>query len=71
MTRWLRFCLPLACCMGFALAAPAAVRAQEETTESTEGSEGGSSKGDPLYGYIGTAVLASVAIFAICKSARR
>jgi hypothetical protein len=42
-------------------------RAQDEAPS---GEEGGS-KGDPLYGYIATGVLGCLAVFAICKSARR
>jgi hypothetical protein len=29
------------------------------------------SKGDPMYGYVGTAFLCSFVLFAVCKSARR
>jgi hypothetical protein len=32
---------------------------------------GEESKGDPLYGYVGTAFLAFGAMFVVCKSARR
>lgn len=72
MTRLLRPLLPAALLLGLALAAPPpAVLAQEENAESTDNAEGGTSKGDPLYGYIGTGLLAAVAIFAVCKSARR
>jgi hypothetical protein len=35
------------------------------------GEEGGGSSGDPLYGYVGTAFFAALAMFAVCKSARR
>jgi hypothetical protein len=33
--------------------------------------EGESGKGDPLYGYVGTAFIAALALFIVCKSARR
>jgi LPXTG-motif cell wall-anchored protein len=33
--------------------------------------EGTGSSGNPLYGYMGTAVLAAGAIFVLCKSSRR
>lgn len=50
---------------GLAPALPAA-RAQDEGVPVE-----GESKGDPLYGYVGTAFLAAGALFVLCKSARR
>jgi hypothetical protein len=49
----------------FAPALPAA-RAQDEEVPVE-----GESKGEPLYGYVGTAFLAAGALFVLCKSARR
>jgi hypothetical protein len=49
----------------FCLAAPAAM-AQEEV-----GEEVGESTGNPLYAYLGAAVLGSASIFVLCKSSRR
>lgn len=43
-------------------------RAQEE---GAEGAPSGESSGNPLYGYLGVAVLGSLAVFALCKTARR
>lgn len=48
------------------VAAPTA-RAQGEDPQPVEET----SKGQPLYGYVGTAFLLAGIIFAICKSARR
>lgn len=36
-----------------------------------EGGGGEQSSGDPLWGYVGTALLCAGALFVICKSARR
>jgi hypothetical protein len=60
------FPLTLLFALGLFSGAPLA-RAQDEAPAEAEGGSGG----QPLYGYIGTALLASVAIFAICKSSRR
>jgi hypothetical protein len=58
---------PLALLMALGLCAGSpSARAQEEAVPSEEGG-----KGDPLYGYIATGVLAGLAIFAVCKSSRR
>jgi hypothetical protein len=51
---------------GLGLAAPAATRAQDEGEFVEE-----ESRGEPLYGYVGTAFLAAGAMFVLCKSARR
>jgi hypothetical protein len=60
--------LALALTLGLALTpAPARAQAPEPPAEA----EGGESKGDPLYGYVGTAFIAALALFIVCKSARR
>jgi hypothetical protein len=65
-------------CLGLSLglAAPAvwdltpqAVAQEELPPEGEGGGEGGSGK--PIYGYLTTALLGGIAIFALCKSARR
>ena len=66
MTRVLRPLASLALLLGLALA-PAPAPAQEPEPPA----EGGESKGEPLYGYIGTAFLAAGTIFVLCKSSRR
>jgi hypothetical protein len=66
MTRLARSLAPLALVLGLALA-PAPARAQEEAPAEAEGE----SKGDPLYGYVGTAFLAAGVMFVLCKSSRR
>jgi hypothetical protein len=58
----------LALTLGLAFtAAPARAQMPEPPAEA----EGDSSKGDPLYGYVGTAFIAALALFIVCKSARR
>jgi hypothetical protein len=70
MNRIGRSLATLALCLGVGLALPPApAHAQEPPAE--PGAEGGESKGDPLYGYVGTAFLCSFALFVVCKSARR
>jgi len=44
-------------------------QAPEATPPAGEATE--ESSGDPLYGYVGTAFFAALAVFAICKSSRR
>lgn len=56
----------LAATFGLAVA-PMPVSAQEPAAEGTEGE----STGRPLDGYIGTAILAFLALFVVGKSARR
>jgi hypothetical protein len=48
---------------------PCAARAQAPADAPPAEEEG--SSGDPLYGYIGTAAFAALAVFAVCKSSRR
>jgi hypothetical protein len=49
---------------------PCSARAQAPGDAPPAGEEEASS-GDPLYGYIGTAFFAALAVFAVCKSSRR
>jgi hypothetical protein len=65
MTLLTRRLLPIVLLLaGFGWIAPAA-RAQDEIPVE------GESKGEPLYGYVGTAFLAAGALFVLCKTARR
>jgi hypothetical protein len=70
MSRLIRPLSVLALLVGLGLM-PASVRGQgpNDTIATEPAAE--ESAGDPLYAYIGTALLASGAIFIVCKSARR
>lgn len=71
MTRRFRWLSPLALTLGLTLLLPPGpARAQEPTAPAEAGAEE-ESKGDPLYGYVGTAFLAAGIMFVLCKSARR
>jgi len=77
MTRWLRHLAPLALVGGLSLL-PAAAIAQQPADNKEKGffdvggnEEPTNSEGEPLYGYLATALLGAGAIFAVCKSARR
>lgn len=69
MIRLSRACVALLLAATFSLAIPPAPAAAQEPPPA-EGAEGESS-GRPLDGYIGTAVLAFLALFIVGKSARR
>lgn len=63
----------LALALGFL---PALARAQgtpppNQGAEFNQEAPAEEAKGDPLYGYVGTAFLAFGAMFVVCKSARR
>lgn len=62
-----RLIRPLAFAVALALPA-ASARAQDADPNAPPGTE---SEGNPVPGYIATAVLACGAIFVLCKSARR
>jgi len=73
MSPLTRLIAALTLLLGLSLIAPPA-RAQgpnDTIAQEADAGQEGESKGDPLYGYIGTAILASVVLFAVCKSARR
>jgi hypothetical protein len=60
--------------LGFALGLwllPATSRAQGANETWVAPEEEKPSEGDPVFAYIGTGLLASGAIFGVCKSARR
>ncbi len=69
MTRILRF-LAIPTVLLALVAAPEPVRAQSPGQEApVEG--GGGESGNPLYGYLGVGVIGALAVFILCKSARR
>ena len=67
MTRISRTCVALFLATTFSLAVPPAPVAAQEPAPA----EGDGTAGRPLDGYIGTAVLAFLALFIVAKSARR
>jgi hypothetical protein len=71
MSRRTRLLAPLALAWTLTLAPPPSpALAQNPAAEPAGGGEA-ESKGRPLDGYIFTALLASLAIFVVCKSSRR
>ncbi len=69
MTRWTQHLAGLALAAAFTIGIPPAPASAQEAAP-TEGAPGEAS-GRPLDGYIGTAVLAFLALFIVAKSARR
>jgi hypothetical protein len=57
--------------LALALLAAPAVPVHAQATAPEAPAEGGESTGEPLYGYVGTAIIGALAIFILCKSARR
>jgi hypothetical protein len=70
MTRPKRLLAPLALLAALSLAPPGPARAQD-VPPPMDAPQDGNSNGEPWYGYATFGLLACVAIFAVCKSARR
>jgi hypothetical protein len=66
--RWMRWFAPIILALGLTLT-PAPSR--QVLAQEPDASADGESKGRPLDGYIGTAILVFLALFIVAKSARR